>query len=148
MKPTIYIRNQSYTLLELCLVFFVIGLSGMLVLPMIAGSVRDWDLNNEAQKMCMVVREAQKLAESRQMICRVFFDCANENYKIMEEAGFYPLKQGIFIESTSFTLPAADTLEFDVQGRPKQGGDIILKDSSGRQKYLWVEEQTGFVKVN
>jgi type II secretory pathway pseudopilin PulG len=143
--------RKAYTLLELCLVIFVIILTGFLVLPHLMSSVSDWDLKTEAQKIQMVIREVQKMAETKREIHQIIFDCTNDAYRVEDDGSNelmnVSLKQGISIDSTEFSIMGEDILGFDKQGVPSEGGDIVLSDLKGETISINVTPKTGRVNL-
>jgi Tfp pilus assembly protein FimT len=150
LKPDASSR-RAYSILELCMIFAIIALSGFLIMPMISSSVNDGNLKTEAKKMQMTIREAQHLAQTKTQTHKVVLDPTGLLYSLQDnnnnEIIRVNLKSGIFINTNSFTIAGPGVLAYDSFGTPSEGGNVVLRNSKSLTETIQVTAGTGLTTV-
>lgn len=151
---------KGITLLELTLVFILLGILFTLTMPNLMRLNERWLLRSTAFMIANDIRRVQRLSVQ---------ECANYNFELHTKEFYYILRSNdpiapnikvvdlnSKITSISSTLfdpgygGAKDgyrILRFSYLGSPNQAGEIILNTSSGDNIKLTIDVTTGRVKV-
>ncbi len=170
-RSTRSVRSRlAYTLIEVLVVVTIIGIASAIVVPHM---LRSGTLGVQAAARIIVadLMFAQNEAIAAQAARRVYFDVANNQYRIAAYdvgtgtwetihvnwmsggGGNYVIDfdadtrfQGVELVSTSFDLGGDPALEFDDLGAPSQGGNVVVRFENTRYR-ISVAAFTGRVTV-
>lgn len=153
-------NRKGITLMELVLVFILLGILSALTVPNLLRSNERWLLRSTAYMIANDIRRVQRLSVQ---------ECALYNFELHTKQFYYILRSNdpmasniktVYlnskITSVSSTLYNPDyggtkdgyrILKFSYLGSPNQAGEIILKTSSGDSMKLTIDVATGRVKV-
>ncbi|MFQ5901314.1 MAG: GspH/FimT family pseudopilin [Thermodesulfobacteriota bacterium] len=143
-------RESGFTLLELLLVLFIVGLSTALVVPSITGGITNLKIRASTKRLATTLRYARNLAISRKRpyYVRVL---ANEN-RLIVTSGRGEKKEGLEKELTLseeivIMVDTGDVLAFYPKGN-STGGTFDIQNTEGIPFYtVNIEPSTGRVKV-
>lgn len=159
-------RRSGFTLLELTIVLFIVGLSVTLISPSLTRFSRSAEMRATAQKISSILRNSRSEAVHRREIHQVLFDSGSKRVKVQaikpedlesEEtkeksppARTFSLPEWIQIREMktwanqiSTELP---TIEFYPNGG-SNGGSFLLEGEGQRGYRIQVHSVTGAVKI-
>lgn len=153
---------SAFTLLELLVVLFIIGLMSAVVVPRLIGPLSGVTLETAARKTVQSLRWARSQAVARRRSVTVRFDprarrlsvmytasldAAGQETQQLMEGQFYVFPEGVAVENADASSTGAGPGgSFDVVFYPtgqSSGAAIILKNDSGRTCRIVVDFITG-----
>ena len=151
-------RKNGFTLAELILILFLMGILSMLTVPKLTHFHERWILRSTAHMLANDIRKVQRLS---------VHECTPYNFELHTTQFYYMLRHndptGSALKKTYFdpkitsitsTLkkysddsPNYKVLQFSLLGSPNQAGEIRMKTIHGETIYLTVDVTTGRVLV-
>ena len=142
-------NNKGVTLLELIVVFIIIGIAAALLAPNIGAWLPNYRLRSAARDIVSTMRTAQMKAVSTNMEYRVFFPDAS-SYVLQRNTG------GFIDDGARQVIPAGISVDLsnlpgnNAQFNPNATcsiGSVTLSNAKGRQKTITLTPATGRVKL-
>ena len=142
-------NKKGVTLLELIIVFIIIGIGAALLTPNIGAWLPNYRLRSAARDITSTMRTAQLKAVSTNMEYRVFFPNAS-SYVLQRNTG------GFIDEGAPQSIPNGISIDLsnlpgnNAQFNPNSTcsiGSVTLKNAKGRQKTITLTPATGRVKL-
>ncbi|NLI69281.1 MAG: prepilin-type N-terminal cleavage/methylation domain-containing protein [Firmicutes bacterium] len=154
-SPQLQCENDGgFTLVELLIVVFIIGLVGLIVLPSPGQSHGQRELDRAARLLVADMTMVQQAAIAHGKTCRMEFSTGTQNrYTICipGENTTKRLPEGIKICANNFpiTEPGAyRLLSFNRRGAPNRAGTVALEDERGSCLYIIVFLSTGRIRIS
>jgi general secretion pathway protein H len=159
--------KKGFTLIELMMVIFIIGISMALVSPSLSRFSKTAELKSTAQKIAAILRNSRSEAVNKGRIYQVLFNAdvrevkvrwmkVNEEEKEGEEkkdlpaTPVYPFPEGIFIKEVELKGTQYDSelpaIEFYPNGG-SNGGSFLLEDEDHKGYRIKVHFLTGMVEI-
>ena len=142
-------NQKGVTLIELVLVFIIIGIGAALTTPNIGGWMTNYRLKSATRDVVSTMRIAQMKAISNNLRYQISFDIANRNYILQ-----YQNTAGVWINDGALqTLPTGiqfnttfgNTASF-FPNATSSNGNVILNNTKGATKTIQLLGTTGRVK--
>jgi prepilin-type N-terminal cleavage/methylation domain-containing protein len=168
-KPSEGLLKSGFTLVELIVVMVILGISAMVLVPMI-GSAASSQLSSASDILASDLEYARSMAISRGYTYSVVFDVANNTYEIRDETNTvirHPVKKGfdyvvrlgpgqmfdtVTISSADFN--STNVIKFDSLGSPYSGtnaalnsGAVVLQAANATMT-VSVEPVTGYISIS
>ena len=154
--------RKSFTVIELVMVMVIIGVLSVISMPVIITSYSSIKIDGAYKQLKQDIRYAQQLAVSRQVVHGIYLDPSADSYFVYrlntsnivkDPSTQKPLNviygqgkfSGVDMVSTTFNIPANNTLEFNSLGAPSCAGTITLRYGS-ITKTVDVEQNTGRIQ--
>ena len=160
---------RAFTLFELMIVVVIIGIAGLLAVPMVSSGA-DFQIRAAANIIIADLEYAKNLAITNQENISVVFDDSNETYIMQDSTDTAiadPVRSGSTIsvdfandgrfgsvDITKVSFDGTDTVTFDYLGCPFNGssntlgeGEIVLVAGDNTMTIV-VEPITGYVEIN
>lgn len=141
--------RRAYTLVELVVVLFLLGLSAAAVAPALAPLVEDDPVREGAEEVARVLRSARRSALERGEAVAVVLEPASGRYWVRTAgADPVPLAEGAFALREGVALSAESPrarLSFAPSGAAA-GGPVTVH-GAGRARTLRIERWTGDIRV-
>lgn len=152
-------KHRGFTLIELMLVLFIIGLGIAFIAPTVANSLVNVRLKSATKQLSTVLRYARSKAVSNKKTVQVFIDIDNASYSAQVPSS-EDLGEGLF-GATAFPADISfkevkigeDVLtsgKMQLLFYPKgntSGGEIVLENSRGRIYKITIDPIIGKVKI-
>ncbi len=146
-------KAKGFTLIEIIVVLFIIGLATGIVGIMISSNSSNLELRTFTRDISSILRYARNSAVSEKQIYCLSFDHENNMIRLYSETIDYKINETVL----SRELPAGieivigdggedSHLEFMPQGN-SSGGTIEIRDEEGRSYYIDVNRITGKISV-
>ncbi len=81
------LKNKGFTLMEMLIVLFIIGMISLLAVPAILTSIPDYRLRSAAMDLYSAMQRAKMLAIKTNSQHAIFFDTAQNTYQILSDPG-------------------------------------------------------------
>jgi len=142
-------NKKGVTLLELIVVFIIIGIGAALLTPNIGAWLPNYRLRSAARDITSTMRTAQLKAVSTNMEYRVFFPNAS-SYVLQRNTG------GFIDDGAPQAIPTGISVDLsnlpgnNAQFNPNSTcsiGSVRLTNAKGRQKTITLTPATGRVKL-
>jgi len=142
-------NKKGVTLLELVVVFIIIGIGAALLTPNIGPWLSNYRLRSAARDIVSTMRTAQMKAVSTNMEYRVFFPDAS-SYILQRNTG------GFIDEGATQTIPTGISVDLsnlpgnNAQFNPNSTcsiGSVTLTNTKGRQRTITLTPATGRVNL-
>jgi general secretion pathway protein H len=149
-------RNKGFTLLELIIVLFIVGMAAAFVAPMVVKSLNNLRLKTATKQLSAVLRYARSKAVSTKNTVQVVLDIDNSSYSAGLPLNNAALGSNTFPQDVSFKLVKTGGEEhssglaqllFYPKGNTS-GGEIIIENTNNRLYKITVDILTGKVKIN
>jgi prepilin-type N-terminal cleavage/methylation domain-containing protein len=148
-------NNRGMTLIELVIVFVIIGVGAVLLAPNIGAWLPNYRLRGATRDMVSTMRTAQMRAVSGAIQYRVNFDAAeiggSNSYILQHNTG------GVWVNAGALqTLPDGITMDIDhlpggrAQFNPNStstAGSVTLQNTRGKQRRITITSSTGRVRI-
>ena len=162
MAKSVKLTNKKgVTLLELIVVFIIIGIAAALLAPNIGAWLPNYRLRSAARDVVSTMRTAQMKAVSLNTEHRVSFDMAANEYLLQikttqsapndwiptwADARAQQLQQKLPSGVTMTAVPPGDNAEFNPNST-SSSGSVTLRNSKNSQKTITLTSATGRVKL-
>ncbi len=141
--------TAGFTLLELTVVLFLLGLLLALVVPSFEGPLASARLRAGAAAVRATLMRARTLAATGARERSVTFDLEKGEYRVAGEEKGSPLPEGVRfgpIRVSGEEASAAATVRFFPDGSGEEA-DIAIVSSAGGRMHVTVEPLTGFAEA-
>lgn len=155
-------KNKGFTLLELIVVLLIIGLTSVLAVPQLTGTLSGANSKTAAKKIAASLRYARSRAVSEKIIYLAIADMDKNSLSILsdsnteqssekpsDKAKVYVLPEGLTLKSEP--EQEKDKEEFRIAFYPSgasSGGEIIVSDEQEKIYKIRVDFITGTVRVS
>lgn len=150
--------RRGFTLIDLTLTLFIIGLFAAIALPRYGQLVTKFRADAVADQMAADLNFARQQAKLKGTTQAVQFDAAANQYELIGLSdidhpespyliGLSGSDAAADLVSVSFGSSGTDTsVVFDMYGRPDSGGSVVI-EVAGNQRTILVERMTGSVEI-
>ena len=145
------VNQRGITLIELIVVWLIVGVCATLVVPRIGGWLQHYQLRGTARDVASLMRTAQVDAVSMNTECRVRVDQGTGTLTLQRNTGglwvddrFFSLPPGIRVKE--ITLPGGMAL-FGPNVVMSSPGSLTLRDRGGLEKRIILIPGTGRVNI-
>ena len=142
----------GFTLVELVVVIFIIGLLGFLVVPNIVSTTEKWILEAATQEMLQDIRTTQQLAVTSGYEHSFQLNAAQNRYRIRHVSSTKPTIKEVEMDKRIKVRIGGDgfvtfgdyrVLSYKATGSPERTGTIYLSVDSGSSLAITVMLNTG-----
>lgn len=148
-------NKKGLTLIELIIVFVIIGITAALMTPSIGTWIQNYRLRTAARDVVSIMRTAQMKAVSTNMQHGVGFDTnLIQLYRtsggLILEGSPIILPAGVQFNNNTFPINATLNkryVEFNMNSSASSGG-VTLRNTKGSEKRITVLSATGRINVN
>ena len=145
------VNQRGITLIELIVVWLMVGVCATLLVPKIGGWLEHHRLGTTARDVASLMRTAQVDAVSMNTECRVRVDQGTGTLTLQRNTGglwvddrFFSLPPGIRVKE--ITLPGGMAL-FRPNATSASPGSLTLRDPTGLEKRIVLTSGTGRVNI-
>ena len=152
--------NGGFTLMEVMLVIFMLGILTTLAVPSLLRSNDRWVLRSTAYRIANDIRQVQRMSVRECEEYKFELHTGKFYYRIMRESvtadpvktvsldsGISEVTSTLYDPKYGGEMAGYRVLQFSCLGSPNQGGTILLKTKKGDSVRITVEVTTGRVHV-
>lgn len=161
-------RSNGFTIIEILIVVFLIGIAAMMAVPMMS-SAGSMQIRSAANMIAADLEYAKSMAISRGQNFSVVFDKSAESYRIEDQDDnviAHPVKKGFpyaidfqndsrlnRVDIVDADFDATSEVKFDYLGSPYNGENtplnsgVITLQAAGITRTITVEPVTGYISI-
>jgi prepilin-type N-terminal cleavage/methylation domain-containing protein len=149
-KRSMSLNQRGVTLVELIVVWLIVGVCAALVIPKIGGWLQHYRLRSTARDIASLMRMAQASAVARNADFRVRVDEGAGTFILQRNTG------GLWADDRSLSIPPGIRIkEMTIEGgtalfwpnATSSSGSLTLRDSRGLEKRIVLMSRTGRVNI-
>lgn len=146
-------NSKGFTLFELIIVLFIVGLVSTLALPRMFNSLTHVELKNAARKTVVLLNRSRDIAYFQRITVWVRFDPNKNQITVLQKD---PLQKEVkkIIDGMGYTFPEGVTLQAEnvieimySSTGTSTGGSFLLQNQRGRGYRIHVDIVTGRAEI-